>query len=211
MTDDYETKLEELRAQIRTLETQLDQRAGRDSRRSEVMTALLKAGCSTAALPDAVQVFESTATLRDDGWSLGGLFRASIDKVATRFLDARPHLRGNADGGNAVNVATAPGFVPPRYADGSPVPQSEWTSDELFEAAGGWPDKQPPRLDPVKPSDFSQGVTLEAIPADSSAAYVAALNTAVRSEGKPKTYSVAELDGMTSDELWQAAGPFPRS
>jgi hypothetical protein len=174
------------------------------------MTALLKAGCSTAALPDAVAVFENTATLDSDGWRYGGMWKAGIDKVAQKFLDARPHLRGaQPSTGTSADMTAHPNY--PRDYRGQPLPLEDLTVDELMELAGDWPGKQPPKLDPVKESDFSQGVTLEAIPADSSAAHVAALSTAVRSEGKPKTYSVAELDAMTSDELWQAAGPFPRS
>lgn len=202
MTDD-DLDLETLRARIRSLETQLNQSAGRDSRRGEITSALLANGCAPNALSDAAQLFESTASVDPDRtWRIGTLSRTSLDRAAERFLRDRPHLtEGESRPAAPFDLTQHPDY--PRDYTGKPLPMSELTSDELLQLAGpppsAPPTEKPKRYSREELSSMSRDQLLEA-----------AGPMPTPKEPERRTYTPDELSRLDTGDLWDLAGPFPR-
>jgi hypothetical protein len=202
MTDELQT----LRARIARLEAELDERKSRDDHRGELLRALTDAGVG-AAMPDALTLLEGKTKRNDDGtWRMVDgtrtLPHSSIAHVVKRFLETRQHLVGGEPAGAQADDRW------PRGADGKRLAIADLTQEELWELAGEWPGKEKPKLAPVYASDFEQHATIEAVNAnDTSEQRTKDLRQAVQSD---RRYTPAELSKMDNEELWLAAGPFPK-
>jgi hypothetical protein len=80
--------------------------------------------------------------------------------------------------------------------------------DELMQAAGDWPGKQEPKLDPIRAADIApHGAQLEAVKNDNYATRTDAIGAAVAADRK---FTPAELGALDTDDLFALAGGFPK-
>ena len=97
--------------------------------------ALLEAGLSKAALPDALALFQverNGPMFKFDGHS-----SQNLAPLARHFLRERPHFQAGEPGSDE------PSDSAPRYADGRLVPVNEMLTDELWDSAERGPAPTP--------------------------------------------------------------------
>lgn len=193
--NDVTTLRETVEALRREVEALRGSGSATNQRANEIEAALLDAGCSADVIGAARALFSEVAKQAPDGtWAVGSLMMSSLPKVAARFLDERPHLRGRATDPN--DIANRPGY--PKDAHGKPIAFQDLTDDQLFELGGADPNVHKPELWNVRESDFAHA-PIESLESDRREAEEIAAAKKAAASGKP-------VSEMTQDELFAAAG-----
>jgi hypothetical protein len=147
---------QKLRDQIASLQSQLGEAKQGNVRRG----ALRAAGIREDWIDDMLEIFDPQRA-EDGSWSHAGMEKATVEKLANRFVEQRPHLRPAA-GASAAQTPSVPDDVA-RYSDGTLIPMDALSGDELAEMAGKGPQKPKPVAKPQHKYSRDQlaGMTLD--------------------------------------------------
>jgi hypothetical protein len=153
--DMADNETQKLRDQIASLQSQLGEAKQGNVRRG----ALRAAGIREDWIDDMLEIFDPQRA-EDGTWAHAGMEKSSIEKLANRFVEQRPHLRPAA-GASAAQTPSVPDVA--RYADGTLIPMGALGQDELSELAGRGPQKPKPVAKPQHKYSRDQlaGMTLD--------------------------------------------------
>lgn len=172
--------------------------------REEIAAALAAANVPENAIADAVAIFQANARHESDGWYVGSLMKGTLTRAVAKFLETRPHFIGTPkpagdDDRTPRSVFERDDY--PRDHTGRPLPMDALTSDQLFELAGENPSQKDPDLWQVQDADFAHS-GIEPLDDDE-------LEPDEVPPPKGKTYTRAELEKLSQDQLYIAAGSGP--
>lgn len=179
--------------------------------------ALIRAGCRQESLGDAAQLFRPGGNLATGIWHMDDR-TGTADELAQAWIDKHPWFRGAEP-----EAPDQTDKYRPTYADGSRIPASNLSADELFEmvakadAAKAAAERRP-QAKPETPEAIA--AAREALRRDAAEAHRAeqAKKLAIGSDGHPAAnlppgvsaeFRSHYSDEKTADELFAAAGPHP--
>jgi len=148
MTDE----IKRLRAQVATLENRLAHAKQGNAARG----ALRAAGVPDDWIDDLLDGVFVPERAEDGTWSHAGMEKSTLEKLAVRFVQARPYLKPPEHGAAAQGESAEPTDNRPRYADGSLVPGDKLSVGELADMMKPLPkrEKQTRKVKPLKPGEL---------------------------------------------------------